>query len=160
MFSDLNLVPAFEDLSNEYMDLLKPLFEPFSCYTGAIVLQQGAPADYLYLILKGTVDISFKPHDGNPITISHVKQDDWLGWSAVVGSEKHTSSALAIKELETIRIHRNELRKLYTEQPEAGKVVLERLANNVSSRWKDAHKQVRSILEKGMKNKQIRLRYW
>ena len=78
----------------------------------------------------------------------------------MLGSEKYTSSALAIQELETIRIHRNELRKLYTEQPEAGKVVLERLANNVSSRWKDAHKQVRSILEKGMKNKQIRLRYW
>ena len=52
MFSDLNLGPAFEDLSNEYMDLLKPLFEPFSCYAGAIVLQQGAPADYLYLILR------------------------------------------------------------------------------------------------------------
>jgi hypothetical protein len=31
---------------------------------------------------------------------------------------------------------------------------LERLANNVSPRWKDAHKQVRSILENGMKNKQ------
>jgi len=154
MFSNLELVPAFEDLSNEYVDLLKPLFEPFSCYAGAIVLQQGAPADYLYLILKGTVEISFKPYDGNLITISHVEHDGWFGWSAVVGSEKYTSSALAIKELETIRIHRNELRKLCTEQPEAGKVVLERLANNVSPRWKDAHKQVRSILEKGMKNQQ------
>jgi len=154
MFSDLNLVPAFEDLSNEYVDLLKPLFEPFSCYAGAIVLQQGAPADYLYLILKGTVEISFEPYDGNLITISHVEQDGWFGWSAVVGSEKYTSSALAIKELETIRIHRNELRKLCAEQPEAGQVVLERLANNVSPRRKDAHKQVRSILEKGMKNKQ------
>ena len=154
MFSDLDLVPAFEDLSNEYVDLLKPLFERFSCYAGAIVLQQGAPADYLYLILKGTVEISFKPYDGNLITISHVEHDGWFGWSSVVGSEKYTSSALAIKELETIRIHRNELRKLCTEQPEAGKVVLERLANNVSPRWKDAQKQVRSILEKGMKTKQ------
>ena len=82
-----------------------------------------------------------------------MKQDDWLGWSAVVGSEKYTSSVLAIEKLETIRIHRNELRKLCIEQPEAGKAVLERLANNVSSGWKDAHKQVRSILAKGMKNK-------
>lgn len=154
MFTDLNLVPAFEDLDDEYVDLLKPLFEPFSCYAGAIVLLQGAPADYLYLILKGTVEISFKPHDGNPITISHVKQDDWFGWSAMVGSEKYTSSARAIEELETIRMHRNELRKLCIEQPEVGKVVLEHLANNVSSRWKDAHKQVKSILAKGMKDKQ------
>jgi CRP-like cAMP-binding protein len=115
----------------------------------SILLQQGAPADYLYLILKGMVEISFKPYDGNLITLSHVEQDSWFGWSAVVGSEKYTSSGLAIKELETIRIHRNERRKLCIEQPEAGKVVLERLANNVSPRRKDAHKQVRSILEWG-----------
>lgn len=152
MFSDLNLVPAFEDLNDEYMGLLKPLFEPFSCPAGSVILQQGAPADYLYLILKGTVEMSFKPEDATPITISHVEKGGWFGWSAVVGSKKYTSSAIAVDDLETIRIHGNELRKLCMEQPEAGKVVLERLASNVSSRWKDAHQQVRSILAKGIKN--------
>jgi CRP-like cAMP-binding protein len=152
MFSDLNLVPAFEDLDDEYVDLLKPLFEPFSCHAGSMVLQQGTPADYLYLILSGKVEISFKPHDGSRITVSHVEKGGWFGWSSVVGSRKYTSSALAIEELETIRIHGDELRKLCVEQPEAGKVVLERLADNVSLRWKDAHKQVQSILAKGLKN--------
>lgn len=154
MFTDLNLVPAFEDLDDEYVDLLKPLFEPFSCYAGSIVLQQDTLAEYLYLILNGKVEISFKPYDGTPITISHVKKGGWFGWSAVVGSRKYTSSVIAIEELETIRIHGNELRKLCLDEPEAGKVVLERLADNVSSRWKDAHKQVKSILAKGMKHKQ------
>ena len=154
MFFDLNFVPAFEDLNDEYVALLKPLFEPFSCHAGSIVLQQGAPADYLYLILNGQVEMSFKPHDGTPITISHVEKGGWFGWSAVVGSKKYTSSAIAIADLETIRIHGNELRKLYVEQPKVGKVVLERLADNISFRWKDAHKQVQSILAQGMKNKQ------
>jgi len=153
MFSDLNHVPAFENLDDEYVDLLKPLFEPFSCQPGSIVVQQGAQADYLYLILRGQVEMSFKPYDGGPITVSHVEKDGWFGWSAVVGSREYTSSALAIEELETIRIHGNELRKLCVEQPEAGKVVLERLADNVSLRWKDAHEQVQSILAKGLKNK-------
>ena len=154
MFTDLNRVPAFEDLNDEYLDLLKPLFEPFSCHAGSIVLQQGAPADYLYLILNGQVEMSFKPHDGLPITISHVEKGGWFGWSSVVGSKKYTSSALAIEDLETIRIHGNELRKLCVEQPKVGKVVLERLADNVSFRWKDAHNQVQSILTKGLKSKQ------
>ncbi|HXG24910.1 MAG TPA: cyclic nucleotide-binding domain-containing protein [Chthonomonadales bacterium] len=154
MFSNLNLVPAFENLSNEYMDLLKPLFEAFSCRAGETVLLQGAPADYLYLILKGRVEISFKPYDGNPITISHLKEGDWFGWSAVVGSQNYTSSATAVEDLESIRIHGDELRKLCVEKPEAGRVVLERLAENVSLRWKNAHQQVKSILAQGMKNKQ------
>ena len=96
MFSGLNLVPAFEDLHDEYMDLLKPLFEPFSCQAGSIVVQQGTPADYLYLILSGQVEMSFKPYDGGPITVSHAEKGGWFGWSAVVGSRKYTSSALAI----------------------------------------------------------------
>jgi CRP-like cAMP-binding protein len=154
MFSDLNHVPAFENLDDEYVDLLKPLFEPFSCQPGSIVVQQGTPADYLYLILSGQVEMSFKPYDGGPITVSHVEKDGWFGWSAVVGSRHYTSSALAIEALETIRIYGNELRKLCIEQPEAGKVILERLADNVSLRWKDAHEQVQSILAKGLKNKQ------
>jgi len=154
MFADLNLVPTFEDLDDEYVDLLKPLFEPFSCRAGFIILQQGAPADYLYLVLSGQVQISFKPDDGSPITISHVEEGGWFGWSSVVGSRKYTSSAIAIVDLETIRIHGNELRRLCIEQPEVGKVLLERLADNVSFRWKDAHKQVQSILTKGLKKKQ------
>lgn len=153
MFSNLDLVPAFENMNDEYMDLLKPLFEPFSCHADAVVLQQGAPADYLYLILRGTVEMSFKPYDGIPITISRVKKGDWFGWSAVVGSEKYTSSAIALENLEAIRIHGDELRNLCMERPEAGRMVLERLASNVSFRWKDAHKQVESILAQGMQNK-------
>jgi CRP-like cAMP-binding protein len=96
----------------------------------------------------------FKPDDGTLITISHVEKGGWFGWSAVVGSEKYTSSAIAIEDLESIRVHGNELRKLCAEQPEAGKVVLERLVNKVSFRWNNAHKQVHSMLTKGLKNKQ------
>lgn len=154
MFSDLDLVPAFENLDGEYMGLLKPLFEPFSCRAGETVLRQGAPAEYLYLILKGRVQISFKPYDGAPMTISHVEKGGWFGWSAVVGSKRYTSSATAIEDLDAIRIHGDELRKLCVEQPEAGRVILERLADNVSRRWKDAHEKVKSILAQGMKNRQ------
>ena len=153
MFADLNLVPAFEDLDIKYLNLLRPLFEPFSCEAGSLVLRQEDPADYLYLVLSGMVEISFKPHDGPAITIAHVGKGGWFGWSAVVGSKRYTSSAIAIEELKTIRIHGDELRKLCLAQPEAGKVILERLADNVSDRWKDAHKKVKSILAQGMNNR-------
>jgi len=71
----------------------------------------------------------------------------------VVGSEKYTSSAIAIEHLETWRIRGSELRKLCIDHPEAGKDILERLAGSVSLRWQDAQSQVKSILENGMKNK-------
>lgn len=145
-------VPLFKNLDEKYMDLLKPLFEPYSCNAGVTVLKQDTPADYLYLVVSGAVEMSYKPYDGVPITISHVEKDGLFGWSAVVGSEKYTSSAIAIEDLETMRIRGSELRRLCVEHPEAGKEILERLASSVSSRWQDAHAQVKSILEQGLKN--------
>ncbi|HLO16272.1 MAG TPA: cyclic nucleotide-binding domain-containing protein [Anaerolineales bacterium] len=133
------------------MKLLGPLFEPFSCRAGTVVLQQGAPAEFLYLLVRGTVEMSFKPYDGNPITVSHIEKGGLFGWSAVVGSEKYTSSAIAIDDVETLRIRGNELRKFCLEHPEAGKDILEHLADGVSSRWKDAHEQVKSMLAQGIR---------
>lgn len=135
------------------MDLLKPLFEPYACNAGVTVLQQGKPADYLYLVISGAVEMTYKPYDGVPITISHVEKDGLFGWSAVVGSEKYTSSAIAIENLETLRIRGSELRKLCADHPEAGKEILERLASSVSARVPNAQEQVKSILEQGMKDK-------
>ena len=140
----------FNGLDDHYMNLLKPLFEPFSCRAGETIIRQGTPADYLYLILEGKAEISYKPYDGALITVSHVEKDGLFGWSSVVGSDKYTSSVIAIENLETFRVRGSELRKLCKEHPDEGKVILERLASAVSSRWKNAHEQVKAILLQGM----------
>ena len=148
----MDRLPIFKNMNQNYADLLKPLFEPYSCIAGASVIQQGAPADYIYLVLEGNAEVSFKPYDGIPITVSHVGKDGLFGWSALVGSKTYTSSVRAIEGLETIRIRGNELRKLCVSHPDAGKEILESLATAVSSRWKNAHEQVKSILASGMQN--------
>ena len=154
MFTDVRRLPVFKNLRQEHTILLEPFIETFSCDAGKIVIQQGSPADYLYVIISGKVEISFKPYDGIPLTVSHVELGGLFGWSAVVGSEFYTSSVIAIEEVEAVRMHGDELRKLCIEHPEAGKEILNCLANAVSSRWKNAHEQVKSILTQGMKNKQ------
>jgi CRP-like cAMP-binding protein len=143
-------VPAFSDMNQEYVNLLQPLFERYSCPAGATVIQQGQPAEYLYLIIDGKVQVTYKPYDGTSITVGHVEKDGIFGWSAVVGSRAYTSSVTAIENLDTFRIHGSQLRKLCGEHPEAGKEILERIANAVSSRWKNSHKQVKAILVNGM----------
>jgi CRP-like cAMP-binding protein len=140
----------FSDLDNDSMDLLQPLLEPFSCRAGTVVLRQGTPADHIYLIVKGKVEVSYKPYDGTAITVSILEKDGLFGWSAVVGSNKYTSSATAIEDLEAFRIKGNNLRKFCMEHPEAGKEILERLASAVSYRWVDAHEQIKSMLMHGM----------
>jgi len=146
----VNRLTAFQKLDAHDLDLLKPLFEQLSFQAGTIIFQQGESAKFLYLVIHGTVDISFKPYDGIPITVSHAGKGDLFGWSAVVGSEKYTSSAIAIEPVQVFRVRGSELRQFCVEHPEAGKEILERLADGASSRWEDAHKQVKSILLQGL----------
>ena len=146
----MNQLAIFKELDKNEMNLLGPLFEPFSCRAGTVILEQGAPADFLYFVTNGTVEMLFKPYDGNPITVTHVEKDGLFGWSAVIGSEKYTSSAIAIEDVKAVRVQGNELRKFCMEHPEAGKDILERLADGVVSRWKDAHKQIKSLLAQGI----------
>lgn len=148
---DSHRLPVFANLHEEHMQLLEALIETVTYPAGHFVIRQDAPADYLYIVVSGKVQISFEPYDGIPITVSHVEPGGLFGWSAVIGSEKYTSSAIAIEDLKAIRIHGDELRDLSAENPEAGRAILNSLANAVSPRWKDAHEQVKLILEKGMK---------
>jgi CRP-like cAMP-binding protein len=152
MSFSLNSFSIFNDPNIKHMDLLETLFESYTCTAGTVVLQQGKPADYLYLVVSGSAEVSYKPYDGNPITVTHVEKGGLFGWSAVVGSEYYTSSTIAIEPLEAMRVRGSDLRKFCVEHPEAGKDFLERLAKSVSSRWKDANEQVKSILAQGMKN--------
>jgi CRP-like cAMP-binding protein len=76
-----------------------------------------------------------------------------FGRSAVVGSEQYTSSAIAIEDVEAFRVQGSELRKFCLEHPQEGKDILERLADGVASRWKDSHKQIKSLLVQGITEK-------
>ena len=153
MLETLPSIPLFQDLEPEQLALLKPLFEYHTCPADTVVFEQGDPAAYLYLILRGTVAIHYKPYDGQAITLTHLHAGDVFGWSAVVGSPAYTSTLFCKAGLEAIRINGADLRKLCLRHPETGKIVLDRLARLVSKRWKDARKQVKSMLDEGLAKK-------
>ena len=146
----MDQIAIFKGLDAEELELLKPMFERFSCPAGTVIFQQGDPADFLYLLINGKVEISFQPYDGVPILIAHVEKDGLFGWSAVVGSDKYTSSAIANEDVEALRVRSSKLRRFCREHPEAGRDILERLANGISIRRTDAHKLVQSMLLQGM----------
>lgn len=150
MLEDFDHIPLFAGLDREQLSQLEPLFELYSCPQDSLIFEQGAPAAYVYLILQGRVEILYKPYDGPTITITRLKEGDVFGWSAAIGSSTYTSGIRSMKRLVALRIRGEDLRRLCLEHPETGGLILDRLAEIVSSRWKNAHFQVRSILSKGM----------
>jgi CRP/FNR family cyclic AMP-dependent transcriptional regulator len=151
MIESLQFIPLFKDLAPAQMDLLKPLFEQFTCPADTVIFEQDAPAVYLYLLIKGEVEIRYKPYDGPVITLTRLRDGDVFGWSAVVGSPHYTSSIISQSQIEAIRIRGNRLLKLFGEAPETGKIIMDRLARIVSPRWGNAQAQVQSLLNSDQK---------
>jgi CRP-like cAMP-binding protein len=152
MLETLPSIPLFQGLDPAQIAMLKPLFEQFMCPPDTAIIEQGAPATYLYLLIKGEVAIRYKPYDGPPITLTRLRDGDVFGWSAVVGSPDYTSSIVSETQIEAIRIRRNDLIRLSTNSPETGRVIVDRLARIVSPRWENTHAQVQSLLNASQKS--------
>jgi len=150
MLPALSKVSLFHDLCADELALLEAVFEPYACRRGTVIFEQGDPAEFMYLILSGEVQIQFKPYDGPAIIVAHVVPDGVCGWSAVVGNLTYTSGAVCEEDCDALRIRGEHLRKLCLEYPETGRIILDRLARVVSTRWKDAPAQVRAILTQGV----------
>lgn len=133
------------------LNLIEPLFEPCTCHEG-VIFEQGEPAIHIYLVLEGSVDILYKPYDAPPLTITNVKPGGIFGWSAIAGNTVYTSGAKCEAICNTMRVRGEDLRKLSIEHPEAGEILLDRIAQSVSSRWQNAQAHVREILSHGISN--------
>lgn len=150
MFKGLRTIPPFEDLDEATLYLLEPLFQRFHCAAGTVIFTQGSPATYLYMLQRGTVMVRYKPYDGPVINLTQVSAGSAFGWSAVVGNPAYTSEAVAKEDVEAIRVRGSDLRGLAVQHPEAGRVILDKLAAKVSVRWKDSSRQARQILEQAI----------
>ena len=150
MLKDLRTIPPFEDLDEATLQLLEPIFHRFNCPAGTVVFDQGDPAVYLYMLQRGMVTVRYKPYDGPPINLTQIPAGGVFGWSAVVGNPAYTSGAVAKEDLETIRVRGADLRGLAVQYPEVGRIILDKLAAKVSTRWKDANRQAREILEQAI----------
>ena len=150
MLETLNHIPLFQDLEVGQIRKLEPLFEHLSYQPNSIIFTQDQGANYLYVLLKGVIAITYKPYDGPSITITHLQTGDIFGWSAVVGSKQYTSSSNSTSEVEVVRVLATDLWKFVRSNPKTGAFILNRLASGVSKRWKNSHIQVQAMLDKGM----------
>lgn len=142
-------IPLFEGLDKDTLTLIEPLFEACTCHEGTI-FEQGDPAIHLYLVVEGTVDIIYKPYDTPPITMTYVRSGDIFGWSSIAGNTVYTSGATCQEACKTMRIRGSDLRQLAKVHPEAGEILLDRIAQSVSSRGQNANAHIREILSLGI----------
>jgi CRP/FNR family transcriptional regulator, cyclic AMP receptor protein len=144
-------LPLFEGINDAQLALLRQIFTPVDCYANTMLFEQGDPAEFLYLVVVGEVIVNFKPDDGPAITVARVQPGGAVGWSAALGSRSYTSRAECLVYTQMLRVRGTDLRKLCEQNPEAGLIILDRLATVIAERLSSTHKQVVALLELGLR---------
>ena len=152
MISLLANLPPFKDIDEGIVRLVEPLFELYYYPATTTIFEQKDIANHLYLLVEGAVDVVFKPYDSPPMTITSLRPGNFFGWSAAIGNVVYTSSAICQEDSEVLRISGKKLRQLCKKHPTAGRIVLQLLADSVSSRWSNAQEQIHTLLNQSVSN--------
>jgi len=150
MNSLLATLPVFKDVNDSILRLIEPLFELYHFPAESSIFMQNDIANHLYLLVDGAVDVVYKPYDSPPMTIAPIRPGNFFGWSAVIGNIVYTSSAICQEDCEVLRVSGRKLRHLCKRHPTAGRIILQLLADSVSSRWANAQEQIQTLLNQSV----------
>jgi CRP/FNR family cyclic AMP-dependent transcriptional regulator len=144
--ADLKTMHLFQNLGDEVLKMLLPIIEPVELPAGMKVFDQDAPTQFFYLLKKGEVSIQFKPDDGQMIQVTTIGPGRIFGWSAALCRDCYTSAAITLTDCTAYRIIGKELQRFRQQHPDAGRLILESLSDEVSNRLYNTHDQVMDLL--------------
>jgi CRP-like cAMP-binding protein len=143
----------FQGLSPEQIGEMSPYMQEIQMDAGQVIFSQGQSADFLYILLCGEVQVRYKPYDGPVLTVARILPGDVFGWSSALGREVYTSSAEVSQGGAAFRIPAGDLQCLCDRNPQAGKLLLERLASVIAERLRNTHSSILALLSQGVDRK-------
>ncbi|MFK5894089.1 MAG: cyclic nucleotide-binding domain-containing protein, partial [Pseudomonadota bacterium] len=83
-----------------------------------IIIGEGEHGDALYLISKGSVEISHNNIDQSKIVIAQLHSGSFFGETALLGDATRTATVKAINSVTLLRLRRKDVLKIAEEHPE------------------------------------------
>ncbi|AKA35929.1 response regulator [Flagellimonas lutaonensis] len=103
---------------------------------GAIIFDENAHANNVFLILKGVVKCYRMDEDGKELITSLHHADDFLGLTSFIDNVTYRESAAAVEEVELAKISKSELKHLVESNQDVSMELMELLSSNISE-YKD-----------------------
>jgi CRP-like cAMP-binding protein len=145
----------FEGLPPADRDAIAGMAEVREYAPNTLIFQDGDPADAIYGLLEGTVELSLLFRDrvlktdevkyeeairarfedkDTPIILDEIQAGEVFGWSALAGLERRAAAARAAAAVQAFAIPAGALRKRFVENPALGLTIMERLNRVIAAR--------------------------
>lgn len=135
----------FSNLAPESLEKLASIADEQTVAAGETIFAESDPAEYLYLIVRGEVNLACELGSGELRVVDTLADGELIGWAAFVEPYRCRTLAKAVKDTHLLRIQAAGLRNFCNADYALGKQLLTQVAQMLSSRLNSARVQLAAV---------------
>jgi CRP-like cAMP-binding protein len=135
----------FSQLSPEALEKLASIADEQTVAAGQAVFAESDPAEYLYLIVRGEVNLACELGSGEFRVVDTLVDGELVGWASLVEPYRCRTVGTAVKETHFVRLAAPKLRAFCDADHALGRQLLTQVARILSSRLKSARVQLAAV---------------
>lgn len=135
----------FSQLSAEALEKLASIADEQTLAAGQPIFAESDPAEYLYLIVSGEVNLACELGSGEFRVVDTLVDGELVGWASLVEPYRCRTFGTAIKETHFLRLAAAKLREFCESDHLLGQQLLTQVAQMLSSRLKSARVQLAAV---------------
>jgi CRP/FNR family transcriptional regulator, cyclic AMP receptor protein len=125
--------PFLQDVPVDMIDRFASTGTIHQYRRGTYVCHQGDPADQVYFLVDGKVEISSMASTGTRVFHAAIDEPSFVGELAILGSTARTATVLAIRNADVWTASADAFLEIVTSQPAASRAALRALARQVQA---------------------------
>jgi CRP-like cAMP-binding protein len=156
----LDKIRVLEECTPQEVQALRDICQPVAIQEGDRIFEAGDPADSLYFVAEGLIELRFKVKhylSTKEITIGRIRKGEILGWSAPVESKTYSLSAVVSQGGELLRAPAAEVRNLCSDNHHFGYVLMKNLSKTVAERFDLTQKMLFDVIQTQLDEKERRM---
>ena len=143
-------VPLFSDLPHEELKLLITALDRVYLKSGEILFREGEPAEHLYIVAQGQLEINMASGTDNELVLNVVNQGSYIGEMGIImPGGRRTAGARARGDVMLLSVSRSQFQELLHRHPELANamvsVLSERLDNTNVQTFRDLTEKNRQL---------------
>jgi CRP-like cAMP-binding protein len=139
----LRRFPYFAELSDQNLKEIALITEQKTVPAGAQIFAEGDDADFLYVIVRGQVEIQYTVGAEKLLSIQTLNKGDLLVWSSIIEPYKCKALGTAKDETLLLAIDARQLREFFDTDPVLAQLLLHQVSKMLGERLENArHKFV------------------
>jgi CRP/FNR family cyclic AMP-dependent transcriptional regulator len=127
----LRKIPLFSGLPTARLKLIAYTAEVVEFAPGETIVQQGDPADAVYIVTEGEAEVFIKDVDGREIRLTTMGRHSLFGDVAVISKGRRTATVRARERVATFKISADVFLDLIRQSPEISMQVMTSLARQI-----------------------------